>query len=95
MPQDASPLSPEQRLELRDAKARADSFGGAAKVAAFNGWTIGVFAAVSLLSGFFSLTGFLVGVGWRSWRAMNSSAATAPDRSTRPGSSSSGGTSSA
>jgi hypothetical protein len=36
---------------------------GAAKVAAFNGWTLAVFAAVSILFGLFSLTGFLVGVG--------------------------------
>ena len=42
---------------------RARSFLGAAKVAAFNGWSIGFFAVVSLLFGLFSLTSFLVGVG--------------------------------
>ena len=31
-------LTPELELELRDAKERAGSFLGAAKVAAFNGW---------------------------------------------------------
>lgn len=32
-------------------------------VAVFNGWTVGVFAATSLLLGIFSLTGLLMGVG--------------------------------
>ena len=59
----ASPLTPGQQQELRDAKERAASFLGAAKVAAFNGWTVGFFAAVSILFGLFSPTGFLVGVG--------------------------------
>ena len=59
----ASPLTPEQEQELHDAKARVASFLGAAKVAAFNGWTVGFFAVVSILFGFFSLTSFLVGVG--------------------------------
>ena len=56
-------LTPEMQQELRDAKERAGSFLGAAKVAAFNGWSIGFFAVVSLLFGLFSLTSFLVGVG--------------------------------
>ncbi len=56
-------LTPEMQQELRDAKERAASFLGAAKVAAFNGWSIGFFAVVSLLFGLFSLTSFLVGVG--------------------------------
>ncbi len=59
----ASPLTPEQQQELSDAKERASSFLGAAKVAAFNGWTVGFFAVVSILFGLFSLTSFLVGVG--------------------------------
>jgi hypothetical protein len=63
MPDTASPLTPEQQQELRDAKERTRAFLGAAKVAAFNGWTIGFFAVVSLLFGLFSLTGFLVGAG--------------------------------
>ena len=58
-----SPLTSEQLQELQDAKESAGSFLGAAKVAAFNGWTIGFFAGVSILSGLFSLTGFVVGVG--------------------------------
>lgn len=42
---------------------RAGSFLGAAKVAAFNGWTIGFFAVVSILFGLFSMTSLMVGVG--------------------------------
>ncbi len=56
-------LTSEQQLELRDAKERAASFLGAAKVAAFNGWSIGFFAALSILFGVFSRTSFFVGVG--------------------------------
>lgn len=61
----ASPLTPEQQRELRDAKERASSFFGAARVAAFNGWTVGFCAVVSLLVGilFFSPMGVLVGFG--------------------------------
>jgi len=58
-----SPLTPEQRDELTAAQARVGTFLGAAKVAAFNGWTIGFFAVVSLLFGIFSLTSLLIGIG--------------------------------
>jgi len=58
-----SPLTPDQQAELREAMERAGSFLGAAKVATLNGWTFGIFAALSILFGLFSLTGFLVGVG--------------------------------
>jgi len=58
-----SPLTPEQQLELADAKKRAGSFLPAAKVAAFNGWSIGFFAAVSILFGLFSLTSLVMGLG--------------------------------
>jgi hypothetical protein len=56
-------LTPEMQRELHEAKERAGSFVGAAKVAALNGWSVGFFAVVSLLFGLFSLTSFLVGVG--------------------------------
>jgi hypothetical protein len=56
-------LTPELQQELHDAKESAASFLGAAKVAAFNGWTIGFFAVVSIVFGLFSFTTFLVGVG--------------------------------
>jgi len=58
-----SPLTSEQKQAIEDARARARTFAGAAKVAAFNGWTFGFFAVVSILFGLFSLPGFLVGVG--------------------------------
>ncbi len=44
-------LSPEQRRELEEAKERARKILSAGKVASFNGWTIGIFAALSLLFG--------------------------------------------
>ena len=59
----ASPLTPEQRRDLDDAKVGARAFLGAARVAAFNGWTVGFFAVISILFGLLSLTSFLVGVG--------------------------------
>jgi len=58
-----SPLSAEHQREIVAAGDRAASIVGAAKVAAFNGWTIGFFAVASMLFGLFSLTGFLVGAG--------------------------------
>jgi hypothetical protein len=58
-----SPLSAEQQEDLHAAKARAASFMGAAKVAAFNGWTIAFFAVVSILFGLTSLKGLAVGIG--------------------------------
>ncbi|MEE2899910.1 MAG: hypothetical protein VX815_15730 [Gemmatimonadota bacterium] len=60
---DAPTLTAEQREALRQAGERAGAFTGAAKVAGFNGWSIGFFAAVSLLFGLFSLTGLILGVG--------------------------------
>lgn len=58
-----SPFTPEQRQELADAKERAASFMGAARVASFNGWTFGFFAVLSILTGIGSLPVLLVGVG--------------------------------
>lgn len=60
---EALSLTAEQKQALEDAKARATQFAGAARVAAFNGWTFGFFAVVSILFGLFSLPGMLVGVG--------------------------------
>ena len=57
------PLTPEQREALEQAGARAGAFTGAARVAAFNGWTIGFFAAVTLLFGILNLTALVLGVG--------------------------------
>jgi len=57
-----SPLSPEQQEELALATDRRRKILTAAKVATFNGWTLGIIGAVSILFGVFSLTGFIVGV---------------------------------
>ena len=56
-------LTPEQREVLEQASERARTFTGAAKVAAFNGWSIGFFAAVTLLFGIFDLTALVLGAG--------------------------------
>ena len=40
---------------------RSKKILAAAKVATFNGWTLGVLGALSMLFGLFSLTGFVVG----------------------------------
>jgi hypothetical protein len=57
-----SPLSPEHLRELELARARSKKIRRAAGVAMFNGWTVGGFAALSLLIGLFSLTSLLIGV---------------------------------
>lgn len=57
------PLTPDQLREMREAKERAGSFLGAAKVAAFNVWTLGFFAFVSILFGLLSPINLAVGVG--------------------------------
>ena len=59
----SSPLSPEQLVELREAKHSAKIFLGAARVAHFNGWTLGFFAFLSILFGLFDLSSLFVGVG--------------------------------
>jgi hypothetical protein len=49
---DESPsLTPEQRAALEDARQRAKGILSAAKVAAFNGWTIGFFAVLTAVFG--------------------------------------------
>ena len=60
---EAHPLTSDQRQALEQAAERAKTFTGAAKVAAFNGWSIGFFAAVTLLFDIFSLTALVLGVG--------------------------------
>ena len=70
------PLSPEQREDLTKATERAGKILGAGKVASFNGWTLGVIGAISLLFGLFSLTSFIAGVcllvvAWNEFRGRN------------------------
>ncbi len=56
-------LSPEQKDALEDARKRAAGFLGAARVATFNGWSIGLFAAVTIPFAIGSLTALALGVG--------------------------------
>lgn len=70
---DRGPLSPEQQRELAEANQRARKVLGAARVATFNGWTIGCIAGVSLLFGLFSLTALVMGlamgvIAWNEFR---------------------------
>ena len=57
----AGPLSAEHLNQLAIARQRGKSIRRAVAVASFNGWTAGLFAAVSLVCGVFSLVGFLLG----------------------------------
>ncbi len=67
------PLTPEQKEELAGAGRRAATILKAGRVAAFNGWTLLVFGALSVLFGLFSPVGMAVGVlllalGWNELR---------------------------
>jgi len=57
-----NPLSREQQEALALATQRSKKILAAGKVATLNGWTLGVIGGVSILFGFFSLSGFIVGV---------------------------------
>ena len=59
-----TPLSREHYRELTDAKPRFKKVRAAARVAAFNGWTIGVIAALSAPFALFSVEGLLLAVGF-------------------------------
>jgi len=56
-------LNPDQEAELRAAHEVVAGFMGATRVAAFNGWTIGIFAGLSILFGLTSPLTLLIGVG--------------------------------
>ncbi len=67
------PLSPEQQRQLAQANQRARKVLSAARVATFNGWTIGSIAGFSLLFGLFSRTALVMGiamgiVAWNEFR---------------------------
>ncbi len=64
-----SPLSPDEQEQLAHAGLRVAKIMSAARVAAFNGWTLGAFAVISLLFSFSSLTALLMGLGlgWVAW----------------------------
>lgn len=60
---DDGPLTAEQRQEFADAGRRASGLAFAGKIATLNGWSIGGFAAITLVFGLFSLTALILGVG--------------------------------
>ena len=57
------PLTLEHHQAIVVAHARAKTIRAAAKVASFNGWSTGVFAAASVLFVFFSLPALLITIG--------------------------------
>ena len=56
-------LSPEQLKQISDARLRAKKIRKGVSVALFDGWTIAIFAGLTLLSGLFSIVGLLLGIG--------------------------------
>lgn len=58
------PLTAAHRLELTRARDRAKSIRKAAAVAAFNGWSSAIVAALSAPFAFFSLSGLVLTVGF-------------------------------
>jgi hypothetical protein len=56
-------LTEDQKEALADARRRADRFLGATKVATFNGWSIGIFAALTIPFGLSSFTALVLGLG--------------------------------
>lgn len=61
--QGPAPLTDQQQQELANARQRGKKIQCAAGVAAFNGWSIGIFAALSTPFALFSLPGFVLVVG--------------------------------
>jgi hypothetical protein len=62
-PASDGPLTQEHHCELALATGRAKRIRKAARVATFNGWVTGIFAAASAPFALFSMAGFLVTVG--------------------------------
>ncbi len=62
-PPNAGAISPEQLQAITLARHQGRKISRAAMVAAISGWTMAFFAAISILTGLFSLPSFLLGVG--------------------------------
>ncbi len=62
-PNPNGPLSPSQQQQVAAAKKDTKKIRKAAAVANFNGWSIGLFAALSAPFALFSLPGFLISAG--------------------------------
>lgn len=60
---DAAAFSPGQMQAIAIARRQARKISRAAAIAAFSGWTLAVFAAITLLCGLFSIPAFLLGLG--------------------------------
>ncbi|MEA2709100.1 MAG: hypothetical protein QOF78_1701 [Phycisphaerales bacterium] len=56
-------LSPEQLKQITDARNRSKKIRKGVNVALFDGWSIAIFAGLTLLSGLFSFVGLLLGAG--------------------------------
>lgn len=57
------PLTPDQQQQLAEARRRGQKIRRAASVAAFNGWSIAIFALLSAPFALFSLAGFFLAAG--------------------------------
>lgn len=60
---EASPLSAEHLRQVQDARTRAKKVRRCITVAQFDGWSVGVFGALTLLFGVFSPVGWVLGGG--------------------------------
>ncbi len=58
-----SPLSAEHVREMHDARGRAKRIRRCITVATFDGWSVGIFGALTLLFGIFSAVGWILGGG--------------------------------
>jgi hypothetical protein len=58
-----SPLSAEHLQQMQDARLRAKKVRRCVSVANFDGWSVGVFGALTLLFGMFSFWGWFLGGG--------------------------------
>ena len=61
VPRQSGPLSPQDLEQIELARKRGKCIRRAVSMAAFNGWTAGIFAAASLVCGLFSFVSFLLG----------------------------------
>lgn len=61
--EESAPLTPEHYEALRAAKSRRKKIDRAVSVASFNGWSTGVFAALSAPFALFSFSGLLICLG--------------------------------
>lgn len=72
---EAEAFSPEQMQAIAIARQQARRISRAGAIAAFSGWTLAIFAAITLLCGLFSLSAFLLGLGLAvvAWRELGGS----------------------